>query len=197
MNTNFFKATAFMVLIGSMLTSAMVAPMMLGSVGIDSPNLIIRVVADDLDPGSECGVLNILVMDKDSTADLDSEITESHADVWAHFGAGAGWPSGTTELTGDVPYNQEFMIVVKTEYNYTVAYNVSASSWDKNYVEATLQSSDLDGRSSATEMSKGDFHSIAAGTSAVINFHDDNSASGWAVAHGETVTMTITIKGFW
>ena len=198
------RATIFTaVLVAAIATSYAIGPALYQSVtGDDGPNIIIHVRAlDDTTPGSseDCGIVNIYVIDVDQMASLkDAYIAEDNANVWAHWDA---TPALGESLEGNVPYNDAFAIAVYTQYNYTVAYNVSEPGWDETYVNATLSSSDLYGIDTATEMSESTaFFNVTGSTdsdTAGINFYLDNSTSGWSIAHGETVTCTITVKGYY
>jgi len=199
-----FRATIFTsVLIAAIATSYCIGPALYQSIAdADGPNIIIHVrAADDTTPGSsgDCGIVNIYVIDVDQIAGMkDSYIDQESANVWAHWDAS---PALEEALEGNVPYNDAFAIAVYSQYNYTVAYNVTQADWDENYVNATLSSSDLYGIATATEMSESTaFFNVTGSTdsdTAGINYYLDNSTSGWQIAHGETVTCTITVKGYY
>ena len=196
------KATIFTaVLVVAVATSYCIGPALYQSVADgDGPNFIINVRAlDDTTPGpdDDCGIVNIYVIDVDQMSSLkDDYIAEDNANVWAHWDA---TPALGEALEGDVPYNDAFAIAVYAQYNYSVAYNITASDWDETYVNATLESSDLS--LSETEMSESAaFFNVTGSTdsdTAGIIFYLDNTGSGWQIAHGETVECTITVKGYY
>jgi hypothetical protein len=198
MEQNIFKFSAFAILVASIFTASMVAPAMLQTTGVvdDAPNFFITVKADDdgsPGPSGDCGIVNVYVIDQTTTLDPNTDdITSGHADVWAELPAG-GFSDGVT-LDANIPYNQEFIIVVETLYNYTVAYNVSTPGWDTDYVSGTISSSDLAG---VTTETSSDFVATDGTTSATINYWADNSNAGWSIAHGETTSCSVVINGFW
>lgn len=184
--------TAFLIGIA---IAVMFMPSLLGPFGIHSRDW--RVLATDASPGSgNCGIINVYVYPHQSdTSTYNSALSESTA--YAHFDS---TPSLNESLEGNVPYNTAFDIAVTYQFNYTVAYNTSSSSWDKDYVKALITSSDL-GIASDTEMSEGDFYAITGnspGDTAKINFYINNAGSGYQIAHGETVNVTsLVIQGYY
>ena len=156
-----------------------------------------RVVATNASvPSGDCGIINVLIYPHQSdTSTYNSALSED--DAYAHFDS---TPSLNESLEGSVPYNTPFDIVIIAQYNYTVAYNTSSNSWDKDYVKCLLTCSDL-GISTDTEMLEGDFYDITGnteGSTAKINFYLNNGGSGYTIAHGETVNITsIKLMGYW
>jgi len=154
-------------------------------------------MAANANPGSgQCGIVNVLIYPHQSdTSTYDSSLSESNA--YAHFD---DTPSLNEPLEGSVPYNTAFDIVVVAQFNYTVAYNTSSNSWDKDYVKCLITCSDL-GISADTEMLEGDFYDITGnseGDTAKINFYINNAGNGYQISHGETVNITeINIYGYY
>jgi len=156
------------------------------------------VSAADASPGVSGGVINVFIVDNAAGVDYDSvDITEAHAAVYASFGAGASLDAA---LDGDVPYNTPFDIVIKCQYNYTHAYNVSSSSWDVDYVRGLITSADLSIDADTTMSKSSSFISTtgnSAGDTGIIYLYMDNGGFGYQMAHGETFNVTSFKQQAW
>lgn len=178
-----------MIIVG-LVTAFLVAPSFLAPLQPDRNWQTVN--AADASPGaSNSGVINVYIVDNSDAVDYDStDLSEGHASVYAHFGAGASLDAA---LSGNVPYDTEFDIVIECQYNYTHAYNTSTPGWDVDYVKGLITCADLS-IGADTEMSEStDFISNTGSTSsdtAKINFYMDNGGSGYTMSHGETFNVT-------
>ncbi len=190
-----FKSTAFSVLVVSIMLSTMFL-----SQAYSPPehNFVIR--ADDISVPPGCGVVNIYVVALAATPGSTNFSDGVAGNVYACLDSTlTGDPAWDGEvLTGDIPYDTDFQIVVECSFNGTVGYNSTDTSWDLGYVYAEITSSGgLIPALSTTTMEEA-WISPSGSSRATCNFWVDNSNSGWSVGHGETVTIsTLTIKGFW
>lgn len=198
MDRPIFKTTAIALLIFSTFSGMVIVPGIMQSTGLveEAPNFFVRfVMADDTTPGDgDCGIVNIYVINASlSGGAVDTRnVTDSDEDVECYLAS--GYSNGVT-LSGNVPYNAAFIILVEAQYNYTVAYNKTASDWDVDYVSGTLTSDDL-----ADETTEEGSDFFQTDSCARINYWIDGPSgdgTGWEVAHGETVTVTVTLYGYY
>lgn len=136
--------------------------------------------ADD-DPGAGApGILNIFVYphSADPATDYATNLSEGSAYAYGHI---------DSALTGNVPYDTEFDIVVKVRYNTTHAYNSTGSAWVMDWVRANITCADLS-IGALTAMSK-----VQTGSNATylwVQYYMNNADAGYTISHGETVNVT-------
>jgi hypothetical protein len=149
-----------------------------------------KAVAADGDPGAGAsGMLEIFIYPHDADPGTTYATNLSSASAYASRNT---W-NGT--LTGDVPYDTEFDIVIKVRYNVSHAYNVTAVDWDMDYVKALITSADLS-IGADTEMS-----GVQTATSATymwVQFYMNNAGSGYTRTHGLTTNVTsVKLQAFY
>jgi hypothetical protein len=148
----------------------------------------------DANPGSEeSGIINVYIYPHQAdTSTYNSALSEATA--FAHFDASAELDRA---LEGTVPYDTAFDIAITVQYNYTVAYNTTSSSWDKDHVRTLITCAGLS-IGADTEMTKGDFFDSNAGEDTKITFYLNNGGSGYSVGHGQTINATsVKVQGYW
>lgn len=192
-----FGSTLFTLIVLGFVVSMLVAPNTISPV----TEFIVRqeprewsALGADATPGGEnSGVINVYIYPhQGDTSTYNSALSEGTA--YAHFDATA---TLNRALDGTVPYDTAFDIAVTVQYNYTVAYNTTSSSWDKDHVRALLTCADLS-IGADTAMTKGDFFDINAGQDAKIIFYLQGAGSGYSVGHGQTVNATsLKVQGYW
>ncbi|MEA1877236.1 MAG: hypothetical protein U9N86_10265 [Bacteroidota bacterium] len=144
--------------------------------------------------GGNSPVVNIYVVSTSATPWSTNFSDGVAGNVYACFDATpTGWTSSMEALTGTIPYDTDFWIVVEVSINGTVGYNSTSSAWDLSYVHAQLTCTDL---SISADTAMEEAWIGASGSSrATCNFWYNNTVQ---VGHGETVEVTdLTIKGFW
>lgn len=98
-------------------------------------------------------------------------------------------------LTGDVPYDTTFDIVIKARFNTTHAYNTTASSWDTSYVKALLTCADLS-IGADTEMTV--VETVNNTDFMWVQFYLNNAGSGYTRSHGVTTNVTsVKLQAFY
>jgi hypothetical protein len=98
-------------------------------------------------------------------------------------------------LTGDVPYDTEFDIVIKARFNTTHAYNTTSSAWDMDYVKALITSADLS-IGADTEMTA--VQTATSDTYMWVQFYVNNAGSGYTRTHGLTTNVTsVKLQAFY
>jgi len=183
-------------LLGTTMTALVIAGVLVGMMVV--PNILYKtgvtdiwntVKADDAAPGSGVtGVINVYIYPHQADGSTyDNNVTEGTA--YAHFDASPGL---NDSLEGDVPYNTAFDIVVKCQYNYTHAYNITAPGWDADYVRGLISCSDLSIGADTTMSESAFFNTTGngAGDTTWIHFYMNNSGSGYQISHGESVNVT-------
>jgi len=147
-------------------------------------------VASDGNPGAGAsGMLEIFIYPHDADPDTTYATNLSSASAYASRNT---W-NGT--LTGNVPYDTEFDIVIKARYNVSHAYNTTSSAWDMAYVKALITSADL-GIGADTEMSK---VQTANNTDFMwVQFYMNNGGAGYTRSHGLTTNVTsVKLQAFY
>lgn len=95
-------------------------------------------------------------------------------------------------LTGEVPYDTTFDIVVKVRANVTHAYNSSGSNWELPWIRSNATCSDLSFSTENLSMTEVEI----ANSSTFIWVHyylqdaDGGAGSGFTISHGESVNVT-------
>lgn len=142
-----------------------------------------QTVRADGNPGAGAsGMVKIAIYphQADPAATYATNISEGTA--YAH---GNTWNGS---LTGEVPYDTEFDIVVKARFNTTHAYNTTTSNWDIDYVKALITCAGLsigaDTEMTAVEVSEN------TTTYMWVQFYMNNAGSGYTVSHGVTTNVT-------
>lgn len=141
-----------------------------------------KTVADDGDPGAgSSGMLEIFIYPHDADPGTTYASNLSSASAYASRNTFNG------TLTGDVPYDTEFDIVIKARFNDTHAYNTTSSNWDMNYLKALITSADLS-IGADTEMSEVQITNTS--TYIWVNFYMNNGGAGYTRSHGVTTNVT-------
>lgn len=99
-----------------------------------------------------------------------------------------------TTGTGNVPYNTPFDIVVRVQFTYTHAYNVSNTSWAKAWVNASFECAELSlsGWIEACEAvigNSGDSSDDVLWVNFWLQDADGGAGSGFQISHGQTITV--------
>jgi hypothetical protein len=97
-------------------------------------------------------------------------------------------------LTGDVPYDTAFDIVVKCRANQTHAYNSTSHVWELDWIRANATCSDLSFTSENLSMNEQNI----SGTDAVdfiwVHYYlqdaDGGAGTGFTISHGVSVNVT-------
>jgi hypothetical protein len=146
--------------------------------------------ADATVGSSESGIVNVYIYPYQAdTSTYDSALSEATA--YAHFD---DTPSLDEALEGDVPYDTRYDIAITVQFNGTVAYNTTTSSFDKDYVRAWINSTDLS--LSEQLLSEGDWYAQDGTNDATINFYYQDAS--FELAHGVEVTVDdLVVQGFW
>jgi len=98
-------------------------------------------------------------------------------------------------LTGDVPYDTEFDIVIKARFNVSHAYNTTSSNWDTSYVKALITSADL-GIGADTDMTV--VHTANNSVYMWVQFYINNGGAGYTRTHGLTTNVTsVKLQAFY
>ena len=125
-------------------------------------------LADD-DPGAgESGVLNIFIYphSADPATTYGSNVTEGGAYAYGHL---------NSTLTGYVPYNTAFDIVVKYRFNDTVCQSTSNNTFMLSWVNSTIRCTDLSINANTT-MSKANITTHP--DYMWVNFYMNNGGAG-------------------
>jgi hypothetical protein len=141
-----------------------------------------RPVSAEANPGEGAsGMLEIYIYPHAATPATTYNANLSTDDAYAY---GEAWDGS---LTGNVPYDTAFDIVIKVRFNTTHAYNSTASDWDMDYIQAIINSTDL----SITPNQLMDKIEITNNTEYIwVHFYfQDDGGSGFTYGAGETVTV--------
>lgn len=139
-------------------------------------------VAADGDPGAGAsGMLEIFIYPHDADPAVTYASNLSSASAYASRNT---W-NGT--LTGDVPYDTAFDIVIKVRFNTTHAYNSTSSAWEIALVRANITCADLS-IGALTAMSKAQITTTA--TYMWVNFYMNNGGAGYTRTHGVNTNVT-------
>lgn len=136
-------------------------------------------------PGAGAGGLlgiHVYAHSADPANDYDENLTESVGALTLAYADNLN-----TALTGNVPYDTDFDIVIRGRANQSQAYNTTGSCWEISWVRTYITCADL---------------SIGADTSMTIveianntdyiwyNCYMNNGGAGYSITHGQQVNVT-------
>lgn len=176
-----FKKTMFAVTFLAVITASMAIPSV-----VESPGWNIRVRADP-DAG-EGGLVEIFIYthQADPGTAYATNLSEGAGDTLAHG------ESGT--LTGNVPYDTAFDIVLLFRFNVSQAYNSTGSTWMMDWVTGYMTCADL---SIGADTVMSEVQTASNANYMWVQFYLNNSDSGYTISHNETVDVTDwTVKAF-
>jgi len=90
-------------------------------------------------------------------------------------------------LTGEVPYDTAFDIVVKVRGNATHAYNTTSNTWMWDWIRSNLTCADL---SISANTSMEEVNISYSGTYIWGHYYLNNGGAGYTISHGESVNVT-------
>jgi len=139
-------------------------------------------VAATGNPGvGSSGMVNLYIYPHDATPSVTYSTNLSTATAYAHRDTWNG------SMTGSVPFDKAFDIVIKARFNTTHAYNSSGTTWMLDWVRANLTCADL-GISTLTGMTA--VQTATSNEYMWVQFYINNGGTGYTMSHGETYNVT-------
>lgn len=149
-----------------------------------------RPVRADGNPGAGAsGMVNLFIYPHSAVPGTTYATNLTTGNAYAHRNTWNG------SMTGEVPYDTEFDIVVKARFNTTHAWNLTTPGWDMDYVKALITCADL-GIGADTEMTA--VQTASSATFVWVQFYVNNADAGYTVSHGVTTNVTsVKLQAFY
>lgn len=135
----------------------------------------------DADPGAgACGVVNIHIYPHSATpaTTYGSNITEGNSYTYGHA-------NETMGKNGYVPYNTAFDIIVRYQFNSTVAKCSTNNTWMLSWVNMTIRIPDLSINANTT------MYKVNITTTPDymwVSFYMNNGGAGYTITHGQNIS---------